>query len=134
MPRRIKRSMIHHVFEYEYFVEKIGGVAIAAAMTAIIIVLAGWVDAYRYYSRFAASTSLRMLGLPLAVTLVILLAAWAAIMIPHFEPGLRPKRFRIMRDKRLLHIYLSLIAILLSISALIALLISVTGTYTYTPF
>ncbi len=132
--RTIKKTMIYHVFEYEYFVEKVGVVAIALSIIALLIVLAGWVEALNYYAKYAVLLSLRIIGLPLAVTMTVLMALWAAFMIPHFEPGLRPRRFRIIRDKRLLHIYLSLIVILLSLATLITLLISITGSYTISPF
>ncbi len=117
MPR-IKRELISHLLEYEYFIEKASGVLIAFVFILLIVILPNWPIALQNYIGNPSALTLRDIGISTMITMLILISAATAYFIPHFDPTLRPHGFRAVTDRRMLNIYLALIASLLGIAVI----------------
>ncbi len=118
MPSKIRRELISHLLEYEYFIEKALSMIIGFVILALLIILPNWPLVLYEYIQSPSAFTLRNIGISMMITMLILTALFTAYLIPHFDPTLRPHGFRATRDKRMLNIYLALISSLLAITVL----------------
>lgn len=124
--RRIRKELVSHLLEYEYFIEKASSLMVGFVLLLIVIVVPNWPITFKKYGAGPTSIALRDIGLSMFITMLLLMAGFTAILVPHFEPYLRPKGFRTLKDKRTLNMYLALITGLLSVVVLAYLIYAVT--------
>lgn len=124
MARR-KKELVGHLLEFGYFIEKTGKVIIAGTLLLLLIVIPGWTVTIQNYA-LNPMYGLRGIGLSLLVSILLGVGIFIAFLIPHFEPELRPRSFRVVKDRRMRSIYLALIGSLLSFIILVYLLMGIT--------
>ncbi len=122
MPR-IKREHLSYILEFDYVIEKSSKLVLALFGLMIIAIVPGWVRALTVYFENYGLTSIQVIGVPLVVTVVMLLSLFIAFVIPHFEPSLQPKGFRSLKETGVARIYLTLIVGLLGLTILSILLL-----------
>ncbi len=122
MPR-IKREHLSYILEFDYVIEKSSKLVLALFGLMIIAIVPGWVRALTVYFENYGLTSIQVIGVPLVVTVVMLLSLFIAFVIPHFEPSLQPKGFRSLKETGVTRIYLTLIVGLLGLTILSILLL-----------
>ncbi len=120
---RIKREHLSYILEFDYVIEKSSKLVLALLGLVIIAIVPGWVRALTVYFENYGLTSIQVIGVPLVVTVVMLLSLFIAFVIPHFEPTLQPKGFRSLKETGVARIYLTLIVGLLGLTILSILLL-----------
>ncbi len=120
---RIKREHLSYILEFDYAIEKSSKLVLALFGLMIIAIVPGWVRALTVYFENYGLTSIQVIGVPLVVTVVMLLSLFIAFVIPHFEPSLQPKGFRSLKETGVARIYLTLIVGLLGLTILSILLL-----------
>ncbi len=120
---RIKREHLSYILEFDYVIEKSSKLVLALFGLMIIAIVPGWVRALTVYFENYGLTSIQVIGVPLVVTVVMLLSLFIAFVIPHFEPSLQPKGFRSLKETGVARIYLTLIVGLLGLTILSILLL-----------
>ncbi len=120
---RIKREHLSYILEFDYVIEKSSKLVLALFGLMIIAIVPGWVRALTVYFENYGLTSIQVIGVPLVVTVVMLLSLFIAFVIPHFEPTLQPKGFRSLKETGVARIYLTLIVGLLGLTILSILLL-----------
>lgn len=115
---RIKKELLGHLLEYGYVIEKVSTLILAIVFLITIIVIPNWYRTFLNYSLNPQLYGVRYIGTSILITVLMLVNAFIAYLIPHFAPSLRPRGFRMLKDRRTLSIYLALIASLLSLSIL----------------
>ncbi len=120
---RIKREHLSYILEFDYVIEKSSKLVLALFGLIIIAIVPGWVRALTVYFENYGLTSIQVIGVPLVVTVVMLLSLFIAFVIPHFEPTLQPKGFRSLKERGVARIYLTLIVGLLDLTILSILLL-----------
>lgn len=124
---RIKRVLLAHFFEHEYFMESIGKYVIAVVFIISLVFLSNWVDAVRIYRTMPSYYGFYVLGLSILATALALLMLVVALLIPRFEETLAPRGFKHTLAKgREKHI---MVAVVLAITTLVALVVFL-GYYT----
>ncbi len=127
MPRKYKaKTIVGHIFQYEYFIEKMGKIAIVIIFIVSAIVLGDWTDSLHLYFLFPSTIGFYALGLSLLVTVLVALTAAVSLLMPHIEPSFRPKGFRRARDERTLLMILLVVIVILLIASTTVFLLSVT--------
>ncbi len=126
---RIRKELISHLLEYEYFIEKALSFIIALSLLIIVIVIPNWPVSLQAYGQNPTPTALHEVGISMFITMLLLMAGLTAYLVPHFEPVFRPHGFRALKDKRMLNLYLALINGLLAVSILIYLIYGLTILY-----
>ncbi|GEM_PF-7132013 len=130
MARKYKfKTVIGHIFEYEYFIERMGKVIVILAFIVSAIILGDWYGSLRLYSMFPATIGFNALGLSILVTVLVLLTAAVSLLMPHLEPTLRPKGFRKVRDERTMLMILLIVIVILAVATTSIFLLSITGTF-----
>lgn len=122
MPR-IKREHLSYILEFDYVIEKSSKLVLALFGLMIIAIVPGWVRALTVYFENYGLTSIQVIGVPLVITVVMLLSLFIAFVIPHFEPSLQPKGFKSLKETGVARIYLTLIVGLLGLTILSILLL-----------
>ncbi len=123
MPRsRVRKELLSHLLEYEYFIEKASSFIIVLTLIILIIVIPNWTVSLTDYETSPTPTSLHEVGISMFITVLLLMAGLTAFLVPHFEPVFRPHGFRALKDKRMLNLYLALINGLLAVSVLVYLI------------
>ncbi len=120
---RIKREHLSYILEFDYVIEKSSKLVLALLGLVIIAIVPGWVRALTVYFENYGLTGIQVIGVPLVVTVVMLLSLFIAFVIPHFEPTLQPKGFRSLKETGVARIYLTLIVGLLGLTILSILLL-----------
>ena len=113
--RRIKKELVGHLLEYDYLIEKASKIIILLVTLSTIAIIPDWARTLYNYSMNPYAYGLQYIGLSILVTVLVLVSASTAFVIPHLSPTFRPTGFRKTRDKRMLSIYLTLTSTLLSI-------------------
>ncbi len=113
--RRIKKELVGHLLEYDYLIEKASKIIIVLVTLSTIAIIPDWARTLYNYSMNPYAYGLQYIGLSILVTVLVLMSASTAFVIPHLSPTFRPTGFRKTRDKRMLSIYLTLTSTLLSI-------------------
>lgn len=124
MPR-LKKELVGHLLEFEYFIEKASNIIIAGTLLLLLIIIPGWIVTIQNYA-LNPTYGLRGIGLSLLVSVLLGIGIFIAFLVPHFEPELRPHSFRVIKDRRMRTIYLVLISSLLSFIILIYILMGIT--------
>ncbi len=113
--RRIKKELVGHLLDYDYLIEKASKIIIVLVTLSTIAIIPDWTRTLYNYSMNPYAYGLQYIGLSILVTVLVLVSASTAFIIPHLSPTFRPTGFRKTRDKRMLSIYLTLTSTLLSI-------------------
>ncbi|WFO75919.1 hypothetical protein J4526_03450 [Desulfurococcaceae archaeon MEX13E-LK6-19] len=120
---RIKRTLLAHFFEYEYFIESTARYVIGIVFAASIFFLSNWYNAIKIYREMPSYYGFYILGLSLLTTSLSLLTLIVAFLIPRFEEVFQPRGFkRILSKGREKHITVAVVLVILSlVSAIIFL-------------
>lgn len=130
MPRKYRfKTVIGHIFEYEYFIERMGKLIVTLSFIISVIILGDWYDSLRLYSMFPTTIGFSAIGLSVLVTVLVLLTAAVSLLMPHLEPSLRPKGFRKARDERTILMILLVIIVILTIASTTVFLLSISKGY-----
>ncbi len=113
--RRIKKELVGHLLEYDYLIEKASKIIIVLVTLLTIAIIPDWARTLYNYSMNPYAYGLQYIGLSILITVLVLVSASTAFVIPHLSPTFRPTGFRKTRDKRMLSIYLTLTSTILSI-------------------
>ncbi|OYT40841.1 MAG: hypothetical protein B6U89_00835 [Desulfurococcales archaeon ex4484_58] len=123
---KVKRELISHLIDYGYIIEKTTTLLIIASFIIVLLTIPAWPTTISNYMKNPIRYGLPSLGLAILVSTLLLATGLTAFLLPYFEPILRPHGFRELRDKRMLTIYITLIAVTASITVLVYLLFSLT--------
>ena len=125
--RKIRRTLLAHFFEYEYFIENTARYMIGFIFALSIFFLSNWINAARIYREMPSYYGFYVLGLSILATSLTLLALIVAFLIPRFEESFQPRGFRRVLSKgREKHI---VVAVVLAILALVSTIVFL-GYYT----
>ena len=123
---RVKRELLAHLLEYGYLAEKATGVLIVIGFIVLLIVLPAWPVTVINYIRNPVVYGLTSLGNAILYTSLIIASGLTAYLLPHFAPLLKPHSFKEVKDRRTRILYLSITAIILSITVLVYFLFALT--------
>ncbi|RLG80134.1 MAG: hypothetical protein DRO13_04470 [Thermoprotei archaeon] len=121
---KTKRELLGYLMEYEYITEKAANVAIAVCFLIVLLIIPNWPTTLVNYVENPATMELSELGNSILSTTLILATGLTAYLVPHFEPMLKPRSFRELRDKKTRDLYLAVIASVVSITVLAYFLLS----------
>lgn len=125
---RIKRVLLAHFFEYEYFIETTTRYMIAVTFIASIFFLSNWFDAVRIYSSMPSYYGFYVIGLSILATTLSILALVAAFLIPRFEEALQPRGSkRVLSRGREKHITVTMVLVIMLLISLTVFLGYYTG-------
>ncbi|MCD6301754.1 MAG: hypothetical protein J7L82_06790 [Staphylothermus sp.] len=113
--KRVRKELVGHLLEYDYLIDKASKIILGLVFLLTIIIIPDWTRTLYNYSINPYTYGIQYIGLSILITVLLLLAALTAFIIPHLSPTFRPTGFRRTRDERMLSIYLTLTSTLLSI-------------------
>ncbi len=118
MSRKIRKELLGSLLEYGYVIEKASAIILAIVLIIITIIVPDWYRAIYNYSVNPQAYGLRYLGSSILLTVLVLINAFIAYLIPYFAPMLKHRGYKTIRDKRTLTMYLMLTSVLASITIL----------------
>lgn len=111
---KIKRIMLAHFFEYEYFIESTVKYVIGFVFTLLVFFLSNWINALRIYKEFPSYQGFYILGLSILASTLALLALTTAFLIPRFEEFFQLRGLRKTMSKgREKHISVAVVLVIL---------------------